>query len=128
MFQIDRHFLFLHSEKLAVFTERVLRSTQHNPSIPKPEGVWDDLNENVLALRKTIADPFLKRKDKTDAIRAKEAPVVRGLEKLATHVESSAKFKSDALTSGFHLHSDHAKGETRRKARMSAKMEQLQVK
>lgn len=124
-FQIDRHFLFLHADNLAVFAERVLRNTAQNPNFRKPDELWEELRQCCHSLRTTMENQFLKRKERTDAVRAKEAHLLVALEKMATHIERNLQFKSDALSSGFHLHNDHAKAETRRKQRMSVKIARL---
>lgn len=124
---IDRHFLFLHGDKLAVFTERILRNTQQNPNMPKPEGLWEDLKTACEALRLTLDDPTLKRKERTDAIREKEAPALVALNRMADYVENAAPYKSDVFTTGFRPQTEHRKlVQTVRRRRMSARLEQLE--
>lgn len=125
--KIDRHFLFLHSTKLAVFTERVLRDTLHNPYLSKPEGLWESLKESALELRTVLDDPELKRKERTDAIREREAQVLVALSRMADHVEQTASCKSDIFTTGFRAQTEHRKpSETVRRRRMSIKLAQLE--
>ena len=124
---LDRHFLFLHGERLAVFTERILRNTQQNPNMPKPAMLWEDLKTACEALRQTLEDPTLKRKDRTDAIREKEAPVLVALNRMADYVEQAAPYKSDVFTTGFRPQTEHRKlVQTVRRRRMSARLEQLE--
>lgn len=124
---IDRHFLFLHSNKLVVFAERVLRDTLHNPYLPKPEGLWSALRMNTLELRSVLDDPELKRKERTDAIREREAQVLVALTRMADHVEQIASCKSDIFTTGFRAQTEHRKpAETVRRRRMSVKLAQLE--
>ncbi len=127
MLQIDRHFYFLRAENLAVFTERVLRNTAQNPNIGRPDLLWNELSESCQNLRRTLGNPALKRKLRTDAIREREAGLLKILDRMAGHIESTVTFKSDVLSSGFHLHADQAKMETRRKQRMTEKMARLAV-
>jgi hypothetical protein len=124
---IDRHFLFLHGNKLATFAERVLRDTQQNPYISKPEGLWESLSEVLRELRDTLEDPELKRKERTDAIREKESQVLVGLTRIADYVEQAATCKSDVFTTGFRAQTEHRKTvETIRRRRMSVKLAQLE--
>lgn len=124
---IDRHFLFLHGNKLAVFAERVLRDTLQNPYIAKPETLWNTLKANTMELRAVLDDPELKRKERTDAIREREAQVLVALSRLADHVEKTASFKSDIFTTGFRAQTEHRKpSETVRRRRMSIKLAQLE--
>ena len=124
---IDRHFLFLHGAKLAVFAERVLRDTLHNPYLSKPESLWNNLKEHTLELRTVLDDPELKRKERTDAVREREAQVLVALSRLAEHVEKTASCKSDIFTTGFRAQTEHRKpAETVRRRRMSVKLAQLE--
>ncbi|MBL7776384.1 MAG: hypothetical protein JNK89_10310 [Saprospiraceae bacterium] len=96
-----------------------------------PDELWANLDQCNEALRQVLADPALKRKERTDAIREKEAPVLLALGQMANHVETTAACKSDVFTTGFRPHNEHRKlreqgVETRRRQRVSAKLEQLQ--
>lgn len=123
---IDRHFLFLHSAKLAVFAEKILRGTQQNPYLAKPDDIWESLNNACRELRQALDDPELKRKERTDAIREKEPPVLVALTRMADYVEQATKFKSDVFTTGFRAQTEHRKqAETVRQRRLSVKMAQL---
>ncbi len=125
---IDRHFLFFHGNKLAVFAERILRDTQQNPYMSKPEGIWIALYDSCTNLRNALEDDELKRKERTDAIREKEAPVLVALGKMADYVEQVAPCKSDVFTTGFRTQTEHRRPElTRRRMRMSAKLAKLEV-
>ncbi|MBX2889577.1 MAG: hypothetical protein KF734_01495 [Saprospiraceae bacterium] len=125
---IDRHFLFLHGSKLTVFAERVLRDTHQNPYLPKPQTLWENLRDASIELRDVLDDPELKRKERTDAIREKEAMVLVALTRLADHVEYAAACKSDVFTTGFRAQTEHRKPvETVRRKRMSVKLAQLEA-
>lgn len=120
---IDRHFLFMHGEKLAVFTERILRDTQQNPYMTKPNVIWENLRVTCSELRRVLDDPALKRKERTDAIREKESPVLVALSRMADYVEQVVPYKSDVFTTGFRPQTEHRKVvETVRRRRMSAKL------
>lgn len=125
---IDRHFLFLHGSKLAVFAERVLRDTLQNPYLAKPEGLWETLQETTRELHAVLDDPELKRKERTDAIREQEAQVLVALTRMADFVEQAAACKSDIFTTGFRAQTEHRKpSETVRRRRMSVKMAKLEA-
>lgn len=125
---IDRHFLFFHGNKLAVFAERILRDTQQNPYILKPDVIWSDLDKSCLELRLTLENPELKRKERTDAIREKEAPVMMALGKIADYIEQAAPCKSDVFTTGFRPQTEHRRSaKTLRSQRMSARLAQLEA-
>lgn len=124
---IDRHFLFLHGNKLVVFAERVLRDTLQNPYVTKPEDLWNTLKAATLELRAVLDDPELKRKERTDAVREREAQVLVVLSRMAEHVEKTASCKSDIFTTGFRAQTEHRKpSETVRRRRMSVKLAQLE--
>lgn len=130
-FQVDRHFLFLHGKNLTVFAERVLRKSQNSAYIPCKEDHWSELSLSTEELHQVLANPELKRKERTEAVREKEAPVLLALGKLAKYVETTATCKSDVFTTGFRPHTEHKKlreegTQTRRRQRVSAKMAQLQ--
>lgn len=130
-FQVDRHFLFLHGHNLTVFAERVLRKSQNSSYIPNREDLWEELSENTEALHAVLDNPQLKRKERTEAVREKEAPVLLALGKLAEYVEKTASCKSDVFTTGFRPHTEHQKLkeegiQTRRRQRVKAKLAQLQ--
>ncbi len=125
---IDRHFLFLHGGKLAVFAERVLRDTLHNPYLPKPEGFWENLKDTCLQLHAVLDDPELRRKERTDAIREKETLVLVALSRLADYLERVASCKSDIFTTGFRAQTEHRKPvQTIRRRRMSVKLAKLEA-
>src|SRR5262245_34157679 len=124
---IDRHFLFLHSHRLVVFAERVLRDTLQNPYLSKPEGLWSTLKLRILKLSTFIDDAELKRKERTYAIRERESQVLVALSRMADHIEQTATCKSDIFTTGFRAQTEHRKPvETVRRRRMSIKLAQLQ--
>jgi hypothetical protein len=124
---IDRHFLFLHGTKLAVFAERVLRDTFQNPYLPKPDGLWENLKYACSELQTVLDDSDLKRKERTDAVREKEAQVLVALTRMAEYVEQTAACKSDVFTTGFRAQTEHRKPEeTIRRRRMSIKLAQLE--
>lgn len=124
---IDRHFLFLHGYKLAIFSERVLRDLQHNPYLQKPDTLWEGLHLHAIELRNVLNDPELKRKERTDAIREREAQVLVALTRIADYVELTAACKSDIFTTGFRAQTEHRKpSETVRRRRMSIKMAKLE--
>ena len=130
-FQVDRHFLFLHGQSLTVFAERILRKFQKSTYIPNQKDLWNALNESVQALHEVLDNPQLKRKERTEAVREKEAPVLLALGKMAEYVEKSASCKSDVFTTGFRPHAEHRKlkergVQTRRRQRVSAKLAELQ--
>ncbi len=125
---IDRHFLFFHGNKLAVFAERILRDTQQNPYVQKPGAIWDELETGCLELRRTMENPDLKRKERTDAIREKEAPVMVALGKMADYIENAAPCKSDIFTTGFRPQTEHRRPvKTLRSQRMSARLAKLEA-
>ena len=124
---IDRHFLFLHGNKLAVFADRVLRDTLHNPYLTKPEGLWTNLLTHTRQLRSVLESPELKRKERTDAIREREALVLVALTRMADYIEQTATCKSDIFTTGFRAQTEHRKpSETVRRRRMSIKLAKLE--
>lgn len=129
-FHVDRHFLFLHGRNLAVFAERVLRKTQHNSYVPRREDLWDALNASCEALDLVLNNPQLKRKERTEAVREREAIVLLALGKMAEYIEAAATCKSDVFTTGFRPHAEHRKLieegiATRRRQRVTAKMARL---
>lgn len=128
---IDRHFLFLHGERLAVFAERILRNTQNSPYVPHDEERWQELNEACQGLRQVLDNPLLKRKIRTGALREQEARVLLALNRMADYVERAAPCKSDVFTTGFRPQSEQRRAMaiangTRRQLRMSAKMARLE--
>ncbi len=130
-FQVDRHFLFLHAKNLTVFAERVLRKSQKSTYIPCKEELWNALNQSTEDLHLVLANRTLKRKERTEAVREKESPVLLALGKIAEYVEDTASCKSDVFTTGFRPHTEHRKlkedgVQTRRRQRVSAKLAQLQ--
>ena len=129
-FHVDRHFLFLHGRSLAVFAERVLRKTHNSTYVPQREDLWSALNTGCDELNLVLNNPLLKRKERTEAVREKEASVLLALGKFAEHIESAATCKSDVFTTGFRPHTEHRKLieegiETRRRQRVSAKLARL---
>ncbi len=120
-FQIDRHFLFLKADKLAIFADRVLRNTSQSPNFVKPAAIVASVEAALKMLRDAINDPFMKRKDRPAAVKKGETALLHALEGLAGYVETSMDCKSDILATGFHLHSDN-KENTRRQQRMDARM------
>lgn len=130
-FQIDRHFLFLHGRNLAVFAERVLRKSSDSTYVPKRDDLVEALQVQCEMLNEVLANPQLKRKERTEAVRDKEGSVLMALEKLAAYVEAAASCKSDVFTTGFRPHNEHRKrmedgSATRRRQRLSAKMARLE--
>ena len=107
--RIDRHFHFLHGNNLSVFAERILRNTEKNPYVEKPDQLWDLLHESNAALRKVLEDRFIKQKERTMLIRKLEVPVAFALEKVALYVEETAPCKSDIITTGFRPLTEHRK-------------------
>jgi len=133
MLKIDRHFLFLHGEKLAVFAEKVLRNTEKNAIFPTHEAFWCALKQSIDDFRQILSNPFLKRKKRSDALRQTELIVFDTLDKLAIYIEELAELKSDIFTTGFHVHADHFREDnsgkmTRRNQRMVAKITDLEQK
>ncbi|MDX2136131.1 MAG: hypothetical protein SFV52_15205 [Saprospiraceae bacterium] len=131
--KIDRQFMFLHQNNLSVFVDRVLRNTQNNPYIPYQEMLWEQLREANRALRIALDDPALKRKERTEVLRAHEAKVLIALGNLADYIELNAPCKSDVYTTGFRPHAEHRRatngsGETRRIQRMNARMAKIEMK
>lgn len=126
--KVDRQFLFLHGDNLAIFSERVLRNTQAQVDAPRAVCVLEKLNTANLALRKVLADPHLKRKMRTEAVREKEATVLLFLGELADFLENNLQYKSDIFTSGFRPYTTHRKNSaTRLEQRMAAKLARLDV-
>lgn len=123
-FRIDRHFLFLKTDNLATFAERILRNTTRNPYYQKEDGICRAVENGVKKLRNAMTDPFLKRKDRIPLIKLQEATLLQSLEKLAEHVENTLDCKADILSTGFHLHTD-SKENTRRQQRMGLKIEKI---
>ena len=127
---IDRHFLFLHGERLAVFADRILRNTQNSPYVPSHEALWNELHAACQRLREALDNPLLKRKVRTEAVREKESEVLLALNRMADHVETAAPCKSDIFTTGFRPQSEQRRAMaiangTRRQLRMTAKMDRL---
>lgn len=128
--KLDRAFLFLRGEQLAIFAERILRNTRQNPHISYPDSLWDTLHGHSQALRQVLENTHLKRTERTAAIRKQEAPLLRALGQMAEYIEASAGCKSDAYTTGFrpqaeHRHLPGKTTPTRRKRRVAAKMAAL---
>lgn len=127
---IDRHFLFLHGERLAVFAERVLRDTQNSPYVPCDMRRWQALERSAASLRQVMRNPALKRRARTEAIREQEAIVLQALQQMADYIEVKASCKSDIFTTGFRPQSEQRQvqaelANTRRHQRISAKLERL---
>lgn len=130
-FHIDRHFLFLHGQSLAVFAERVLRKSQNNTYIPVRHDLWQNLDRSCSGLSRVLENSALKRKMRTEALREQESEVLLALGKLAEYIESEATCKSDLFTTGFRPHAEHRKLieggiETRRRQRVMAKIARLE--
>jgi hypothetical protein len=128
---IDRHFLFLHGERLAVFAERILRNTLNSPYVAHDEVRWQELADATHGLRQALDNPLLKRKMRTGAVREQEARVLLALNRMADYVEQAAPCKSDVFTTGFRPQSEQRRAMaiangTRRQLRMSAKMARLE--
>jgi hypothetical protein len=120
--KIDRQFLFLHGESLAVFSERVLRNTQ----LASAACMLQRLNETTASLRRVLADSKLKRKVRTEAVREKEAAVLLALGEVADFLEHNLAYKSDIFTAGFRPYTTHRKtSATRLEQRMAAKLARL---
>ncbi|TNE59682.1 MAG: hypothetical protein EP344_08380 [Bacteroidetes bacterium] len=90
-----------------------------------------NLQDSNAALQEVLENPELKRKERTEAVRDKEAQVLLALGKMAEYIEQAATCKSDIFTTGFRPHAEHRKSrnngfETRRRQRVSAKLAQLQ--
>jgi hypothetical protein len=127
---INRHFLFLHGERLAIFAERVLRNMQNTPYLHTDEQRLERLRLKTDDLREALDNPFLKRKNRTEVVREKEALVLLALNHMADYVERFASCKSDVFTTGFRPQSEQrrtisAGNGTRRQQRMSAKMARI---
>lgn len=126
--KVDRQFLFLHGDNLAVFSERVLRNTQAQVHVHEAVSILERLNAANNVLRKVLADPHLKRKLRTEAVREKEATVLLFLGEIADFLENNLKYKSDIFTSGFRPYTTHRKNSaTRLEQRMAAKLARLDV-
>ncbi|HOY05274.1 MAG TPA: hypothetical protein PLO67_07725 [Saprospiraceae bacterium] len=126
--KVDRQFLFLHGDNLAVFSERVLRNTQAQTHASKATFILERLNAANIALRSVLADSNLKRKLRTEAVREKEAIVLHFLGEVADFLENNLQFKSDIFTSGFRPYTTHRKtSATRLEQRMAAKLARLEV-
>lgn len=120
--KIDRQFLFLHGENLAVFSERVLRNTQMSSAAC----ILERLSATTASLRRVLADSNLKRKLRTEAVREKEAAVLLSLGEIADFLENNLTYKSDVFTSGFRPYTTHRKtSATRLEQRMAAKLARL---
>ena len=120
--KIDRQFLFLHGENLAVFSERVLRNTQMSSAAC----ILERLSATTASLRRVLADSNLKRKLRTEAVREKEAAVLLSLGDIADFLENNLTYKSDVFTSGFRPYTTHRKtSATRLEQRMAAKLARL---
>lgn len=124
--KIDRQFLFLHGENLAVFSERVLRNTQSKDLSRHAACMLERLIAANSALREVLSDSHLKRKLRTEAVREKEAFVLLSLGELADFLENNLSYKSDIFTSGFRPYTTHRKSSaTRLEQRMAAKLARL---
>ncbi|MBK8427780.1 MAG: hypothetical protein IPL27_18220 [Lewinellaceae bacterium] len=120
--KIDRQFLFLHGDNLAVFSERVLRNTQMSSAAC----ILERLSATTASLRRVLADSNLKRKLRTEAVREKEAAVLLSLGEIADFLENNLTYKSDVFTSGFRPYTTHRKtSATRLEQRMAAKLARL---
>ena len=126
--KIDRQFLFLHVDNLATFSERVLRNTHAQIQAHVAACLLEKLNTANAALRKVLADPHLKRKPRTEAVREKETAVLLFLGEMADFLENNLQYKSDIFTSGFRPYTTHRKNSaTRLEQRMAAKLARLDV-
>lgn len=124
--KIDRQFLFLHGEKLAVFSERVLRNTSSQVDVHQIACTLEQLSVFTTALRQVLSDASLKRKVRTEAIREKEADVLFSLGEIADFLENNLHYKSDIFTAGFRPYTTHRKtSATRLEQRMAAKLARL---
>ena len=120
--KIDRQFLFLHGDNLAVFSERVLRNTQMSSAAC----ILERLSATTASLRRVLSDSNLKRKLCTEAVREKEAAVLLSLGEIADFLENNLTYKSDVFTSGFRPYTTHRKtSATRLEQRMAAKLARL---
>lgn len=120
--KIDRQFLFLHGDNLAVFSERVLRNTQMQGAAC----LLERLSATTASLRRVLSDSNLKRKLRTEAVREKEAAVLLSLGEIADFLENNLTYKSDVFTSGFRPYTTHRKtSATRLEQRMAAKLARL---
>ena len=126
--KVDRQFLFLHGDNLVVFSERVLRNTQAQPHADRASCILERLNSATNSLRRVLADPNLKRKMRTEAVREKEAVVLHYLNLMSDFLENNLQFKSDIFLSGFRPYTTHRKATiTRLEQRMAAKLVRLDV-
>ena len=99
--RVDRRFQHFRNQKLAFFAERILRQLQQNPYMSVPARLLEALEAELSRFQSVLNNPDLKRKARTDAIRAAEIPLRHILSDLACYVEKAAPCKSDIYTTGF---------------------------
>ena len=100
--RVDRHFLFLHNEKLAIFIERVLRATTNNPNLRRPDEIYTALQNNYTEFRRIIHTPYRKRGEKKMKLRELEFFLMADLNHFADYIEQNVMCRSDIFTTGFH--------------------------
>lgn len=103
---IDRHFLILRGSALAVFAERILRTTRQNRALSCREAHWQYLRETCQALRLALDAPLLRPKARLAAQRIQESLVRQALGAVADDIETAASCKYDLFTAGFCAISD----------------------
>jgi hypothetical protein len=122
MLRINRQFMFLNGSSLLAFSERILRLLATRHPGEHEQSLLLRLQEKTGALAATLNDPELKRKQRTDAIRAKSVLVLGVLDQLADHFEQTLAYKSDIFTTGFRpLTASRTDSETKRAQRLNQK-------
>jgi len=125
-FRIDRHFLFLHNEKLVVFVERILRSTVNNSYVEQPNEIWTSLKEKCTTLRELLNSRYRRKPDAITQLRNVETAVLSDLNRFADHIEQQLEYRSDVHTTGFRLQTEQRKPvQTLRKQRLEAKLQKI---
>jgi hypothetical protein len=122
-FRVDRHFLFLHTERLAVFSERVLRATAENANLKRPEAIWSRLHRHYVAFRNVLDDRHQKQQQKAAHLRQLETLLLLDLNEFADYIEAEVLCRSDVFTTGFRSQTEQRKeAPTRRQQRIANKL------
>jgi hypothetical protein len=126
-FRIDRHFLFLHNEKLTAFSERILRATADNSNLVRPDEIWNSLQQHLFDLRAVLnSNAYRKQQEKTILVRELETYLLMDLNRMADYIENHIGCRSDVFTTGFRSQTEQRKVvQTRRRQRIVSKMEQI---
>jgi hypothetical protein len=129
LLKIDRSFVFLRGSGLLAFADRILRNMNQNVNVPNCESTWRLVADTRQAIIDASGTYYARQKDKTQAIREREAALTLALEKMADHIQTAATCKSDVYTTGYRPHSEHRSNQgvgkdhlNRRRLKVSARI------